>query len=260
MDLEEFLEENGCIFKTLVVWGFGDPLLNYQLPIILNNVKNVLENYNCGVKLVLRTPAVNGNAEWVRPAIDLVDSIIIPFSTPPSFWREVVDPDPSFNIISYIENLKKLSGRSREKMWIELVLFRTIGFTNAEDRVLGELASILWRIRVDKIYLKTLDRPSHSTRIKPVHGNLYRVVYDKLVEQGFRVVSCIENAGVDVVIHNSGLRLYNHILRKPLNTLEIIKLYGDDGLKYMSVLDKRGCLDKILWEGNVYYKIRCSSI
>lgn len=253
-DLEEFIEKNGIVFKNIFIWGFGDPLLNYQLPIIIENIYNFLNNIGFKGKIIVKTSGVLLNSNWVKPVFKYIDEIVVPISIPYSFWNVFVEPFIECKLSNIVNVLKYIAREYIGKLFIEITIFKYRDFTNAEENVLNETISILHSIKHVKIYVKTINRPSRSLEVKPVRGELFKRVVDKLIEEGFETTICNAVFENKIAIVDTVNCLFNHILRKPLSTNEIIQIYGSSVLK---ILDK-SFVNKINWDNKIYFQLKTS--
>ncbi len=256
-DLKYFIENEGILFEKIVIWGSGDPMLNFHTPLIINNVKKNLIEHGCKPYIVIKTSAVNIGEEWIYPVLENVDEINISLATSYTLWRKHIDPVEEKRLDEIISKISSLDKCYRDKTWFELVLYRYGGISNANEELLEEFIGTIGRTGIRKIYVKTIDRPSRDPRIKPVKGRLFNHVVDKLVDRGYIVKTCRETVSNNMLgISNIETWLFNHILRKPLSTKEIISFYGDNGVRFVEKLFKQGIVNKINWEGQMFFTVR----
>ncbi|MET1159823.1 MAG: radical SAM protein [Thermoprotei archaeon] len=254
-DLDMFINLYGKVFKRIVIWGLGDPLLNYNTPLITREIKSYLNKAGIDVPISLRTTGYLLLTDWAKPLLEYVDSIIIPVSAPSSLRRTLVDPAPEAKYSIITKNISSLEPRYREKISIEVTLYKTTGFSNATYEVLEELIADISRLRVDKILLKTVNRPSPREELKPVRGKLFERIREKFENEGYNVMTCTETQLYSLRISPRNW-LLNHLIRKPLNTLEISSIYGVEGVAFAETLSSKGLLDKVTWEKSVYFRPR----
>lgn len=251
-DLEYFVDKNGVVFKNIFTWGFGDPLLNYQLPVITENIRNYLNNIEFKGKFIVKTSGVLLNSSWVKPFFKYIDEVVVPFSLPHSFWNMFVEPVGEYRFSSIINSLKNTIREYGDKLSIELTIFRYRDFTNAEESVLSETLSTLHNLKPGRIYVRTINRPSRVVDAKPVRGDLFRKVVDKLIEEGFETILCKSVFQNKISIVDNTNCLFNHILRKPISTDEVMQIYGSNVLK---ILDK-SFVSKINWDNKIYFRLK----
>jgi len=255
-DYREFIVENGYIFKNIVIWGYGDPLLNYQTPLFVNYVKEDLRQNNLDVKILLRTPGYNLLNEWVKPMYEHLDEIIIPLNSTGSNWRIIMDPPDNIKFIELLNTLKKLDRRYRRIVSIEYTLLRFNELINYSFEQVMELISICKNIGVEKIYLSTVYRPCSQIGVKHVHGKVFDEIAEKIENEGLEVVKCSYNTSYVRVKAGVEKWLINHILRFPLTISEITGIYGDEGLNILNRLQNSGLVKKINWDNKIYHSIQ----
>ena len=254
-DLEEYLSENNKVFDNIMIWGSGDPLLNYQLPVIVSNVRNSLEEKSVKAKILVKTTGLNLVMEWVFPLYEIIDEVIIQLSLPGSLWRTYMKPPSDLVFRKLLENLSLLDKRYKGKISVELILFKIDSINNFEEDVLIELISAYKKIGVRKIYVSTIDRPT-TMNVKPVSDKILHRVSDKLVDEGFKVDICTRSPMIRGVKGDVVKWMYNHILRIPLSTDEITMIYGDRGLSVLDQLVKNELVEKISWGKQIFFKLK----
>lgn len=251
-DLMNFIDKNGLIFKTTFVWGLGDPLLNYQTPVIVEKIHSLLKDMGFNGRIVVRTSGVLINSNWIKPVFKYVDENLVPIALPYSYWKIFTEPVGDFKFNNLVNSLKNIVKEYGDKLAIELVVFRYRDFTNAEESVLDELISVIHSTRVEKIYVKTINRPGRSIDIKPVRGELFNRVVEKMNNEGFKTIVCSDVSVNKLNIVDKTNILLNHILRKPLSTDEIIQIYGPESLKIL----EKSFVSKINWDNKIYFKLK----
>jgi hypothetical protein len=93
--------------------------------------------------------------------------------------------------------------------------------------------------------------------VKPVKGNVFKRIVELVEKEGFEPIICRQYEGSHIgVIDDSEEAVYNHVLRKPLSTDEIMVVYGLEGLKNAERLVSAGILDKKPWFDKVFFKAR----
>jgi len=254
-DFEEFLKDNGVVFEKVLVWGFGDPLLNYQLPAILNTVKNILAERKINAQLVVKTTGLNIGENWVFPIYEIADEVVVQLSTPPSLWKVYSKPVENYAFEELVERLTSIDKRYRAKMSAELVVFKINGGGNFEEDVLRELISVYSRIGFSKVYVTTLDRPAHQS-VKPVNQRVLEKIASKLADEGVKAQVCSKKPVSSQVKITALKWLFNHVLRMPLSTMEVLNIYGEWGLAVLNQMVKNNLISKISWEGQVFFKAR----
>ncbi len=255
-DLKEFIEDNMVEFDKIIIWGYGDPLLNYQIPIIISNVKEFLEKNGYKSKILIKTSGLLLLENWVLPLYELVDEIILQLSIPGTLWRAYHNPPQDIKFHELIKRLAMIDKRYRKKISIELILFKINTFKNFDEQVLLELITAYKRIGVNKVYVSTIDRPPTNSNVKPVHGKILLKVNAKLVDEGFNTTICSYSSTRGKSIKNTTKWLYNHLLRIPLSTREIVDIYGDQGITVLDRFINDKMVEKINWEHQIYFKIK----
>jgi len=254
-DIIEYLSENGRTFENIVVWGFGDPLLNYQLPAIVSSIKNLVKAHGIEAKILVKTSGFNLTLSWIHPIYELVDEIILQLSVPASLWRLYTNPPQHLSFKELVNKLQHLDKRYKRKISAELVVFRVDNESNFEEAVILELTSVYKRVGVAKVYVTTIERPA-SHDVKPVQNKILERVAFKLSEEGILAQVCSRSPSSGSVRVNVSKWMYNHLLRIPLNTGEIIKIYGSTGLHTLEQMVKDNIVDTINWEKHVFFKAK----
>ncbi len=254
-ELDEYIRVNGCIFNNVMIWGSGDPLLNYHTPLIASSIKEYLKKEKCDVTITLRTTGYLLSEDWARQVILYVDKIIIPLDAPVDLRRIVNDPLKGYTLLKLAKILRELGKEFKRKIWFEINLFRTSEYTNASLYIIDELLSVIHSSGITKVFVKTINRPGRVKDLKPVRGKQFSRVIERLVNEGLRVETCREQDINVVVVDNSDEALINHILRKPLSSDEIRQIYGVEGLLNAERLATSNVLGKTTWSNRVFYYV-----
>ncbi|ADI31690.1 radical SAM protein [Staphylothermus hellenicus] len=256
-ELEEFIQVNGCIFSNILVWGHGDPLLNYHTPLIVRTIRETINQYGCRSSIRIRTTGFALGEKWALPLLDIVDEIIIPFDAAGETRQVINDPMDNAKISLLIETLRNIPKTYRRKIAFETNLLKIDGIKNSDLPILDELTSYISSTGIMKIYLKTVNRPSWKQMIKPVKGRLFTRVKDYLVDKGYTVKECTREKHSTIII-SSDLEeaLINHLLRKPLSTDEIRTIYGNRGIVLAEKMVLENLIDKIPWGQKLFFKVK----
>ncbi|WP_148676708.1 radical SAM protein [Staphylothermus marinus] len=256
-EIEEFIQVNGCIFRNILLWGYGDPLLNYHTPLVAKTIRDIINQYGCKSSIRIRTTGYTLGEKWASPILDIVDEVIIPFDAAEDTRQVINDPMNNAKTSLLIKILKSIPKTYRRKIAFEINLLKINGIKNSDPPTLDELTSHIGSTGIVKIYLKTINRPSWKQMIKPVRGKLFARVKDYLVDKGYIVKECISEKHNTIVL-SSDLEeaLINHLLRKPLSTDEIRATYGDKGVVLAEKMVLENLLDKILWGQKLFFKVK----
>ncbi len=256
-ELSEFIDANGCVFENVMIWGSGDPLLNYQTPLIIGRVKDVLREYNCESIISIRTTGYLLSMEWAIPLYSLVDYVIIPLDAAGDARRFINEPLDKARLSILINIIKEIPEEYRKKIFFEINLLRIDTFRNTDPSLLDELSAYIEKTHVDKILLKTINRPSWRRGVKPVRGKLFERVREYLEEKGFTIRTCISREYKHIVLSgNVEELLFNHLLRKPLSTEEIRSIYGTIGVLFAEKLVKENIAEKIPWGTKLFFRLK----
>ena len=253
-ELDEFIQLNGCVYNTIMIWGMGDPLLNFQTPLIIEKVKTISSNYGCSERVVLRTTGYLLAEKWVEPIFRTTDYILIPLDVVGEPRKLLVDPLDKASIYSLRKIMRSLPKYAKRKIYAEINMFRNEWFNPGESRYLLELAATLKSIGINKVFLKTINRPGRSRDIKPLRGKLLDKARRILEEEGIDVKMCGSIPEQNIILAGDVEEsIYNHVLRKPLSVKETIKVYGNEGVVYAERLVEQGRLEKINWSSEIYF-------
>jgi len=256
-DLEEFIATNGCIFENIMIWGMGDPLLNYHTPLIAKTVRETVQEHGCSAKIVVRTTGFHLGEEWVRPLYDFVDEIIIPVDSAGDERKIINDPIQGYGIYRLANIIKRIPRFYKKKVAVEINLLRHNGDGNCSPSLIHEIISILNMMNTKKVYLKTVSRPGSSDSIKPVRGRTFTKIMELLVNNGYNVVTCTNIKRINVFYAGDTREaLLNHLLRKPLSSEEIMLIYGNEGLVEAERMVEAGYLVKKPWGEKVFFRIK----
>lgn len=258
-DLGEFFKENTVRLDRIIIWGFGDPTLNYQLPAIVKRIYGFIKKEKLDIPIVVKTSGVTLSEKWVLPLYELVEEVIIQLSVPGNLWRVYHDPVKDIRFNDLIKKISIIDKRYKKKLCIELVLFKLERFKNFDKEVILELKTAYKRMGIRKIYITTLDRPSIELKVKPVHGRILMKINKEFMDEGFKTIPCnVEEKKITKILVSSNQNkwLYNHISRFPLNITEIINIYGDQGISFLDQLNNKNIVEKIAWENRIYFKIK----
>ncbi|OYT38373.1 MAG: hypothetical protein B6U89_06055, partial [Desulfurococcales archaeon ex4484_58] len=176
---------------------------------------------------------------------------------PTNYWRIYNDPLRELSFNDLIRILREINQKFKSKIRLEINLFRTNEYTNASKEVLLELIGFIAKTRIKKVYLKTVNRPSYLPNIKPVKGKRYESVVRLFEDRGLSVKRCVDQTNVpQIIVSDHEIRLLNHLIRKPLSTNELIKLYGSKSLSLIEDLVEKDYVEKVNWEGRIYFRIK----
>lgn len=256
-DLEEFIQVNGCVFENILVWGYGDPLLNYYTPLVIKGIKEILNEYGCEAGIRIKTTGFSLGEKWAMPLLDIVDEVIIPLDAAGEVRQVINDPLESVKINLLIKSLRNMPRIYRKKIVFEINLLKTNGIRNTDPPVLDELISYIGLTGATRIYLKTVNRPSWKQSIKPVRGKLFIRVKNYLEENGCAVKECVRSEWGSIALSGDlEEALLNHLLRKPLSTDEIKTIYGSKGIVYAEKLVEENIAEKTPWGQKLFFKAK----
>lgn len=256
-ELVEFIVTNGCIFENIMIWGMGDPLLNYHTPLIAKIVRETVREHGCLAGIVVRTTGFHLGGEWVRPLYDFVDEVVIPVDSVGDERKIINNPIQGHGVYRLANIIKQMPRFYKKKIAVEINLLRYNGSGNYVPSLIHEVMSILDMMNMKKIYLKTVSRPGSSDSIKPVRGGTFAKIMKLFIDNGFNVVTCTDTKRNNV-FYAGDIReaLLNHLLRKPLSSDEIALIYGNEGLVEAEKMVEAGFLAKKPWCGKIFFRIK----
>ena len=262
-DLRHFINSNRDVFENIehiIVWGMGDPLLNYHTPLIVEEIKKLLVNEKSSAKIVLRTTGYLIDEKWAYPVLENANYIIIPIDAAGEYRQIINNPLEKLKLKQLVQKIKSIPRVLRNKFFIEINLLRYNGLRNSDPKILDEILSYISMSGVSKILLKTINRPSWNTRIKPVKGRVFEKTREYLENNGYKVFACIEKPLEKKIIIKSDLEeaILNHLLRKPLSNEEIQKIYGLRGIITAEKFVEANLVEKINWLNKIYFRTRHS--
>lgn len=255
-DLGEFLRVNGCVFEHVLVWGMGDPLLNYYTPLIVSGIKEVLVRQECRAEVSVRTTGYMLEQEYARQVLVEADRLLIVLDTGPELRGIINNPAEGFTLRRLVGILKRIPAKYKSKIWIEVNLLRIGSESNAQLPVIEELLSVLSSTGIRNFIVKPVNRPGKDPGIKPVRGKLLLRAVEKLLENDYNVMDCRRSVETISLSETSPESIYNHVLRKPLSTREISIVYGAEGIREAERMAEAGYLEKITWMNQVFFKAR----
>ncbi len=255
-DLREFIRVNGCVFEHVLVWGMGDPLLNYYTPLIVSSIKEILAQQGCRAGVSVRTTGYMLEHEYARQVLVEADRLLVVLDTGPELRGTINNPARGFTLGRLVGILKKIPAKYKSKIWIEMNLLRIGSESNAQLPVIEELLSMLSLTGIRNFIVKPVNRPGKEPGIKPVRGKLLSRAIEKLVENDYNVMECRRSVETISLSETSPESIYNHVLRKPLSTREISIVYGTEGIREAERMVEAGYLEKITWMNEIFFKAR----
>jgi wyosine [tRNA(Phe)-imidazoG37] synthetase (radical SAM superfamily) len=256
-ELSEFINANGCVFENVMIWGSGDPLLNYQTPLIIGRVREILREYRCESTISIRTTGYLLGMEWVIPLYNLIDYIIIPLDAAGDARKFINEPLDKAKLSILVNTIREIPGEYRRRIFFEINLLRIDTFRNTDPPLLDELSTYIEKTRVNKILLKTINRPSWRRGIKPIRGRLFERVREYLENKGFIVKTCTSRGYKHIVLSGDVEELlFNHLLRKPLSTEEIRSIYGTIGVLFAEKLVRENIAEKTPWGTELFFRLK----
>lgn len=249
------IELNGAL-----VWGFGDPFQLVNMQETLFSLRAFLSSRHIGRKLYVHTSLLGllgclgeSTEERVKFVLEQVDGLITPF-----LWYGAEKyllgwpRDRSFS--EYLELLRKAFESHRDKLIVELHVFKVHENSYPERFHVDETVAALRHIKAEALILKPIDRPSATPYVKPLPESYVERVREFFVEEGFKVnVDRCELPSTPPRWRKTATVLYNHILRIPLKYAEIRAMYGDLGVIALSNLLSRNLASRITWSGEIYF-------
>ncbi|MEM4451992.1 MAG: hypothetical protein QW182_02155 [Thermosphaera sp.] len=247
---KKLLGRQGLELKTLYIWGSGDSLLNNKIVSVLK----VMKEENMMNKIIVHTSGLLFPKYYTSGLFELVDEFIIPFEWTRGGMMEL-GWENSVSISTFSSILSEVSKKYPEKVSLEITIFKLAGGTYPSIHDMHEIANYMTKIRPERIYLKTVNRPV-SERIHSVASRLLEEYASLLEKFNLNPTICENKVDVDLNLQIPNLirLLYNHILRKPLSYEEIKKIYGDKGVISAENLVTMGKAFKLAWEKKVFYR------
>lgn len=266
-NIEEHLT-SGIEINGALIWGFGDPLYYDDIFDLLIALRGFLGERGMGRKIYIhtslikwmsllhenpRSPDKNSPWEQIRPVIEYSDGFIVPF-----IWyggdKNTLGWPYNISYSEYLSALRVIFGDHRDRLFIELYVFKYLENTYPERFHLDELITALRYMKVKNIIVKTIDRPAMNMQIKPLPEGYVIKVSNYLVEEGFNVLHEKINLPKAPPKWKTLISvLYNHVLRIPLRYSEIRALYGDLGVIALSNLISKNLVKRINWHGEIYF-------
>lgn len=259
IDLVHFhtvLEENRDVLLGIPrvrLWGFGDPLLVENIYDVARYIRTYIENHGGSSKVLLHSSGVTLGRALKTGIVNAVDELSVSFP-----WCSG-DPEhmglPShITLGGLIDSLKLFP--SKDKLVLELLVVKLRNHVYPDPLSLEELASCLSRTGAWRIRVRTLHRPPANEELKPVSSSILKTIGDRLIREGFEVLTCnmelTRLSGVEFT--NLQKVVYNHLLRQPLSTNEILMTYGEDGLIVVDNMVSKQWVARRVWENKVFYR------
>lgn len=250
-DLEENMPK-GLDPDSLMIWGFGDPLLLNNIVETLKELTHLMREIGLDARILIHTSLLQGGL--LEGVSSVVDSLLIPY-----LWygddKQVLGWPPSKQFSAYIELLKHYNKLHEGLVKVELYVFR-LGSTHypSADQ-LDEALLYITRAGIENIVVKPLDRPPSSYTAKPPIQSYVDMVVEKLTESGIK--SAVESSlqfDEPLEWNKVAARLFNQLLRMPLTYDEIRSIYGELGVLALSNMVSRGKVTLIHWGGKLFYR------
>ncbi|MEZ0393832.1 MAG: hypothetical protein ABWK00_02120 [Desulfurococcaceae archaeon] len=252
--LEDELSENSQALEAvqaLYVWGSGDPLSSPALEEALAKAREALEGLARRPRLVLRTPMLLAGRLSGQLAGEL-DEVVVPLFGGVLEWSSMHRPPRGFDQALYRAALKKWNSE-HGKLKFKVVLARTTGGGNYDDESLRDLVAFVRGI-AEEIYLDTINRPVADRGARPVSQGVLKRAAELFESEGIRARICQpQRAPVRLRLTRLEERLWNHALRKPISTEEVMEIYGDMGPLALNNLRERGLVEQRPWEGKLFF-------
>lgn len=269
--LRKYVESPIDQFDGLLIWGYGDPLHIVNLFEFLVSTRIIIKELGIKGKIYLHTSAIPlikyharaelgserlFDREYLKSIIESIDALLVPFiwhifdlesDLAKSWTRDV-------GLSEYLTSIRELSRIMSDKINLELYLFKLHESIYPDSRSLDEIIALLKYARINKIILKSIDRPVLNQAVKPVSASYLEKTREKLENEGFNVL-------VDQFIRpTSSFKfkslynvIYNHVLRTPLSYAEIRSLYGNSGVIAANNLIEKKWIRRIHWAGEIFY-------
>lgn len=240
--------------SSILVGGSSDPILYDESVELVKGLRESVEEAGLGAKIAFRTLGYFHRA--LGEILRSVDLVLIPVFVADSDWLSLYNPAIQVNKSDYYERVKKLVEDYKEhknKIVFEVVLAKRTSEQEVAERA-EEALVFLEKIRAHSVFIKTLDRPPRDERYRPVTAKFIERLVEHFVERGLSASACPARPPVAVKgLGRAQEEVFNHVLRKPLSTQEIAKLYGDLGVTAAEALVRRGVLTKVLWERTLFF-------
>ncbi|MEM1612264.1 MAG: hypothetical protein QXH02_02800 [Desulfurococcaceae archaeon] len=258
-NIEERLP-TGVELNGVLLWGSGDPLQLVNIHEILLSLRAFLSSRGIGRKLYVHTSLLGllkcseGSAqERARFVLEQVDVLLIPF-----LWygaeKYLLGWPRERSFSEYLELLRKTFESNRDKLIIELHLFKVHENYYPEHFHIDETVAVLRYIKAEALVLKPVDRPPASPHVKPLPESRVKRVCEFFVEEGFKVnIDRYEPPSTPPRWQKTATVLYNHLLRIPSKYVEIKAMYGDLGIIALNNLLSKNMVSRIPWSGDIYF-------
>lgn len=257
----------GIEINGVLLWGFGDPLLLSNIYEITLSLRTFLSLQGINCKLYVHTSflklldvfdASSKNYSYgaTEPLIELIDGFVIPF-----LWygaeKYLLGWPRNKNFSGYLELLKNFFENNRDKLIVELHLFRVHEISYPERLYIDEVVALLRYIKAEKLVLKFIDRPTANPRVRPISESYVEHLREYLTEEGFKIsVDRHLLLPIPPQWKKTAIVLYNHILRIPLKYAEVRAMYGDLGIIALNNLISKNLVTRITWGGDIYFVSR----
>jgi len=257
-ELQEIVEVFKQIFlniDAIYMWGFGDPLVLSNLNSVVKAVSQFVNDRGLKTKILLHASSVNiGRLVKHREILDYVDDVIIPYMW---YGEDKVslgwNLEHNFNL--FLEMMKSVNMLNKNKITVELHVFRIGDLIYPDQHHLAETIAHLRNTKIENIVIKRVDRPSEGHVLKPAPEGYVNRVKEELINSGFRVsVDVFTPIKRRIAWRNTITALYNYIVRIPLKYSEIKEMYGDLGVEALNNLIAKNLAVRRAWSGNIYFK------
>lgn len=259
-DFKSIIERIGEGVKAILLYGTGDPLLNPWIPMIVDGIKRILRDSGVDAELWCITTGYMLGKEWVRKAVRLMDRVYVKVdAVSKDTFMEINDPISGVSPWKLAEIIKSLVSRGGPIIYVETTLIEYNGMTNADPGCLSEVYAFANMARVERILLRTINRPPRVRGVKPVSKKIIEKALELGEREGLHTEALQPHLNISYcrgVVVDEEL-LYNYLLRRPMTVVELSRAFSipvTPITKLVTRLESMRLLERIPWRMGVYYR------
>ena len=234
---------------TITFSGSGEPTLNKILGELIENIKKMTS-----IPVTVLTNSTLLNDKNVRKALMQADLVIpsLDAATQEVFVK-TNRPCSPLNSKEIIEGLVKFRQEFKGRIWLEIMLVKSVNDSPSHIQKLKEAAS---RIKPDKIQLNTVVRPPAEKSAQPLsHDELEKIkgVFGKNCE----VIAEFDKKQQTTPQENMKDVILEMIRRRPVTLSEIsvsLGRHANEVIKYLDLLLNEGKIRYVTHKDTKYYE------
>lgn len=176
------LREEGTVIDNLTFSGAGEPTLNPEFPVIIEDTLHLRDEFYPKAKISVLSNATRVHVPAIFAALKKVDNPIMKIDAPSNELIALIDnPAPGYDIARVIEALRKFNG----DFVLQTMMLRSPSFDSSSPEVLLPWMDIVRELRPRLIMIYTIDRPTPASGLEAFTEEQMRSLVKPLLDEGF---------------------------------------------------------------------------